>query len=219
MPGVRCIERGPRLSLSILTRQRRADDAFAAIAADVCAHEQRSCASTQCLLVEIDEAEPLPDVRAMLLDRTGAALAAYAAVHEPLRKSPDAQIEMLKHLELARLARARGQGDFISGYPDWLVVWDNEGPIRASCLFRTLYVRPFRTHAELNSLLLQVRRYLQTASLACCESERASLVDLLWRSGVNRIVSAGRSTTSAAASPQDGRHLLPEFLRIATEER
>jgi hypothetical protein len=217
-PGVRWIERGPRLSIAVLTRRQRPMQDLESLVFDACVHEQRSCASTQCLLLEAGSEESIADVRATFLREMGAAFAAYTASQSPPDKSVDAQVEILKRLELAKVARLRGEGDFVSGYPDWLVVWQDQGPLLPSCLFRTLYVRPFRSDEELRELLAQVRRYLQTAALACSTDERQHWVDVLWRAGVNRIVAPGRTSALAPGAPQDGRFLLPEFFRMVTDE-
>lgn len=216
--GVRWIEHGPRLSVSVITRRRRGRAACDAVAVDVCRHEQRTCASTQCLLVEVGDDEAVDDVRRSLLGDLSTAFAAYAAARPPLRKSNDAQMEMLKQLELAKLDRVREQGDFVSGYPDWLIIWQHDGPIRPSCLFRTLHVRPYRNAEDLAAVLSPCRRYLQTAAVSCGEIERDAMVDLLWRCGVTRVITSG-TAPAAGATPQDGRYLLPDFLRMTTDQR
>jgi hypothetical protein len=117
---------------------------------------------------------------------------------------------VLKALERAKLAKARGKGDFASGYPDWLVVWEEEGqPLLPSPLFRTWRVYAYRDEADLAALLGPVRRYLQTAAVACGPAELLGLAHRLWSLGVNRVVEAAarpsppraRRTTADSSFP------------------
>src|SRR5688572_6322370 len=101
--GARWIEHGPKLSLGVLSRARRGDaQAIAGLVTDVCRREQRACSSVQALLVEGDDSRP------ELMDALAGAFQREALAHPPAPKSTDAQIEMLKVREVARVRTIRG---------------------------------------------------------------------------------------------------------------
>ncbi len=220
--GVRFLEYGPKLSFSVLTAQGLQDkNALAGLIKDVCAYEQASCSSSQFLLVEMPEEDPADYERYQrhLLDRISQLFTEATRDAPPAAKSRHEQVEMLKALEQAKLAKVQGRGDFIDGYPDWLVVWmEGDKPIQPSPLFRTWLIYPYQNKRQLTDRLLPIRHYLQTAGVACAPDEQSGIADLLWQSGVNRVVAPGRSSTATKGAPHDGGSILAGLCRTTSLE-
>jgi len=213
-PGIRLIEFGPKLSLSILTKEgTQVSHHFDMITRDACAFEQMSCSSSQVLLIKNDVDLP------WVLETLARSFQKYSEESKPRMKSKHEQIEMLKELERAKRFKSEGKGDFISGYPDWLISVKPQGSqVEPSPLFRTLLIYRYQDDQGLKELLGSVRHYLQTASLACGVGEKMALTELLWDAGVNRVVAAGRSTESMEGAPHDGGFILQQFLRAVSFE-
>jgi phenylacetate-coenzyme A ligase PaaK-like adenylate-forming protein/acyl-CoA reductase-like NAD-dependent aldehyde dehydrogenase len=221
--GVRLLEFGPKLSFSLLTCAARNDSAgLSGLVSDVCQYEQTSCSSSQILLVQVKEAhgsEAAVQERERLLTSIGEAFAAYGAIHPPREKTKHEQMEILKALERAKLAKSRQQGDFLGGYPDWLLVWhDDDQPLKPSPLFRTWMIYPWRDEPDISLRLGAIRHYLQTASVCCAPNELAALSERLWQAGVNRIVAPGRACTASAGAPHDGGSILRGMCRATSME-
>jgi phenylacetate-coenzyme A ligase PaaK-like adenylate-forming protein len=220
-PGVDLIEYGPKLSLSIMTPQGLVDPALVSrMIADVCRFEQSSCSSTQALLLQVPKGSSAASCKVQLFSALKTAFTDYTRGSPPRGKTKHDQIEVLKALERAKLRKAQGADeDFLSGYPDWLVVWKGQGSkIEPSPLWRTLLVYPYSDETGLADLLTPVRHYLQTVSLACADDQVMALTERLWALGVNRVVEAGRSTEYTVGAPHDGGHILSRFCRVASLE-
>lgn len=217
--GVRFLEYGPKLSFSLLSLQGN-KESLAELVKDVCAYEQASCSSSQFLLVEMPENESdNPAFQQQLLTQLSQLFSAYATHTPPAQKTKHEQVEMLKALERAKLHKVMARGDYVSGYPDWLVVWmGDEKPIQPSPLFRTWLIYPYQHKQQLLERLLPIRHYLQTAGVACGADELSGIADLLWSAGVNRVVTPGRSCTPTHGAPHDGGSILAGLCRITSLE-
>jgi phenylacetate-CoA ligase len=217
--GVRFLEYGPKLSFSLITAKARYDDiALAALVEDACAYEQVSCSSSQFLLVEIQSHEDAQRVRKNILERIGVHFNAYAQRHPPLLKSKHEYVEMLKTWEGAKLAKSQDRGAFLSGYPDWLVVWMDDDFIKPSSLFRTWLIYTYENKNALAEYLEPIRHYLQSASVSCDLDELKSVTEVLWAAGVQRVVGPGRSNVPTGGAPHDGGSILAGMCRFVSLE-
>ncbi len=77
--------------------------------------------------------------------------------------------------------------------------------------------------AELNgrgiaAVLRRKKNYLQTAGLICFDTDRAELSDILARSGVTRITTAGAMSEYFAGEAHDGEYPLRRYTRIVNNE-
>jgi phenylacetate-coenzyme A ligase PaaK-like adenylate-forming protein len=217
--GVSFIEFGPKLSLSVLTQKGISDlGALKGLAKDACRYEQASCSSSQILFVERSRSEDLKTFRAQTLEQLSRAFKAYNSSNPPAQKTKHQQMEVLKAFERAKLSKALGEGDFQSGYPDWLLIWNEGKKILPSPLFRSLLIYDYEHLTELQEMLRPARHFLQTASVAADASELLELTNFLWSLGVNRVVEAGRSTERTEGAPHDGNFMLPRFCRMVSLE-
>jgi len=225
--GVRLLEYGPKLSFSLLTSAARADSegfarGLAGLVKDACQYEQKSCSSSQVLLLQVKE-EPGSDAARMeresLLSTIGSAFTSYCIDHPPSPKNKNQQFEVLKAQEHGKLLKATQRGDVLSGYPDWLIIWHgDEQPIEPSPLFRTLRIYPWRREEEISRRLTTIRHYLQTASVCCAPCELAAISERLWDAGVNRIVAPGRACIASVGAPHDGGAILQGMCRTTSLE-
>ncbi len=226
-PGTRFIEYGPKLSFSLASalgwKNNTAD--LDGLVADACSYEQVSCASSQLLLLEVPaELEGLSNdhparlqFNRSVLEKTAEAFRKYSRSHPPQRTKHE-QLELLKSVERAKLHSIHGKGDFVSGYPDWLIcLKDSNSPIEPSPLYRTWLIYPFE-RGKLSGHLEPIRRYLQTCSLLCDPTELHSLTEDLWSLGVNRVVQPCRSTEPMSGAPHDGGYILQKFCRTVSLE-
>ncbi|TKC86921.1 aldehyde dehydrogenase family protein [Trinickia terrae] len=217
--GVRVLEYGPKLSFSVMTAQARYDEVIDALVEDACGFEQVSCVSSQFLLLQIPHGEDAGTFREQSLHRMAAAFARYAGRFPLSGKNQHEHAEMLTTWDLAKLARSQGRGDFVSGYPDWLLLWeDDDAPIQLSSSFRTWRIYPYRDEEELMRRLAPIRHSLQTASVACGASELKAITERLWAAGVQRVVDPGRANMPMAVARHEGGSTLAGMCRVVSLE-
>ncbi|MCC6278889.1 MAG: AMP-binding protein [Oligoflexia bacterium] len=212
-PGVRLIEFGPKLSVSIISKSPHisAGD-LEGIARDVARYDQISCASTQAILIQTESQ------RKFLWKSLGEAFEAQSQKIPAPTRSKNAQVEILKSFEKAKALEALGLGETMGRFPDWNLIYHFKKSIEPSPLFRTANIYVFENDLELAQLLNPIRSYLQTCSIACPESEVVDWAEKLWGLGINRVVDAGRSTEPMEGAPHDGGFMLPRFAKVVSLE-
>ena len=95
-------------------------------------------------------------------------------------------------------------------------VWSNPHQAKvhaATCLNRTVLVKPLPDAADVVPLLAPVRAYLQTAALALDPARRDALADALGAAGVTRICPVGKMPDPDPAWHHDGRFNLLDLVR------
>ncbi|WP_029002629.1 acyl-CoA reductase [Azorhizobium doebereinerae] len=213
--SARIVEWGHKISFGYVTPAAAADPAvLAAMAHDVCLNEQQACASPQCLYLEVEDGE---DVQAALNAFAGRFAAALGEVsgRTPARlvPGPQEQAEITTACELVRLGAVLGEGDIVEA-PDgsWRLLLDYAAPLRASPLFRTLWIKPM-VRARLVATLRPLRPYLQTCGLGCAAGELAALTSLLTKAGVYRVTPPGGMLDGYMGEPHDGVYALQRYSR------
>ena len=94
------------------------------------------------------------------------------------------------------------------------VLFDSDSAFEASCLNRTIYVKPVDDLVEgVPRLASRVRRYLQTCGVAADPERRQALAEALGHLGLDRVCPLGRMGDVAPAWHHDGRFNLLELLR------
>jgi hypothetical protein len=93
------------------------------------------------------------------------------------------------------------------------VLYDEDPSFQASCLNRTVYVKPVADLVQdVPRLVTPVRRYLQTCGVAADADRRRSLAEALGRVGLDRVCPLGRMGDVAPTWHHDGRFNLLELL-------
>jgi hypothetical protein len=176
----------------------------------VAKYDQQGCLSPHIFYVEIDgEVSPR---------EFGAALS--ARLDEYSAAVPRGRLSLEEAASLAGV-RQRYELRELAGEPVALlegvggtVLFDNDPRFEASCLNRTIFVKPVGDLvAEVPVLARDVRRYLQTCGVAADPERTRALAEGLGRLGLDRVCPLGRMGAVASNWHHDGRFTLLELLR------
>ncbi|MDS4031122.1 MAG: acyl-CoA reductase [Candidatus Contendobacter sp.] len=210
-PAARLIEWGHRISFAYVARESSADPAaLRALAHDVCCIEQQACSSPQCLYLETADPAELH----AFAERFAAVLAEVApTIPRGQPPGPHEQAEITTTRELCRLDGAI-DGSRVIEAPDrsWRLLVEPKPGLRASPLFRTLWIKPLPM-AAIVATLRPLRAWLQTAGLACPLERLAELSRALLAAGVTRIVRPGEQVGGYFGGPHDGVYSLQRYAR------
>ncbi|GGR37817.1 acyl-CoA reductase [Streptomyces netropsis] len=216
--GCRLVEWGHKISFAYLTRDAWQDPAaLAALATDVCLHEQQACSSPQ--VVYLDTEDPA-EVFAFA-ERFAAVLGGMPpAEREDTTPAEEAELttteliaRLEEHLDLTRVIAA----------PDgsWRVMADIRPALTASPLHRSVWVKPL-PRKNLLGTLRPMRRYLQTAGIAGSRTDIAELSRLALAAGATRVTPLGRMLGGYSGEPHDGVYALQRYSRrvaVQADER
>jgi hypothetical protein len=216
--GTPFVAYGHKVSFAVLGREslalnRYADTARRA-ARDVSQYDQQGCLSPHALFVERGGAV---DPRTF-----AAALAAEMSRFQQVRPRARLNLE-----ESTAIERVRSRYEFRTYDDDekvqlftsergtsWTVVYE-DAPERfePSPLNRLVRVHPVEGIEDVEQLLVPVRRYLQTAGVACAPERLHRWAGVLGRCGVDRICAVGQMPDPAAGWHHDGRGSLAALVR------
>lgn len=93
---------------------------------------------------------------------------------------------------------------------DYRILVENEMNLKASPLFRTVWIRPLPLE-HLPAVLFDFRDYLQSAGVV--SSNAIQVIDRLIAAGVTRITVPGKMTDSFSGEAHDGKLALNQFIR------
>lgn len=208
--GVRLIEWGHRISLSYISKSKIKDlNVLEKLAYEICLNDQQACSSPQVVYIET---ENLSELKAWA-QRFADALSVQSQRIKPLTPS-DAEIaEITIQSELTRMSEVFDNSDLIqSPNLDWRLYLDFNPVLRASPLYRTLWVKPIQRQ-QIVEVFSTFKKYLQTVGLCCEKSEIFELVPSFFRSGFLRIKPIGQMTDSYMGEPHDGLFALQRFCK------
>lgn len=219
---------GPRVGFGVIGRERMTAAALEELAdraaRDVALFDQQGCMSPHLLYVE--EGGELPG--RVLAERLAAALARWEA-RAPRRSLTPAEAAAIHQLRAAYEMRALTRRDvalFASpGSTAWTVLLDPEPEFSASCLNRTVFVRPITEVTCLPDLLaLLLASYpsgslLQTVVADLDAPRLEELAERLAPLGVTRIAPLGRAQEPCLVAPHDGYPRLADLVRWTTLEQ
>jgi hypothetical protein len=212
--GTRFIAYNHKLSFGVVGREALAANRLAETAAraayDAAKYDQQGCLSPHLFYVERGgETEP----RAFAAALAGAMAAAETAM-------PRGRLRLE---EAAAIREARAAAEFqpagtvdvhaSAGGTAWTVIYEEDATFVASCLNRTVRVKPVDDALALPALLLPVQRYLQTAGVALPEPRLTALADRLGRLGLDRVCPLGQMPDPSPGWHHDGRYNVLDLLR------
>lgn len=212
--GCRVIDWGHKISFAYLAAECLDDEAvLAAAARDVCLLEQQACSSPQCLYVEVGD-------RAALFAFAERFARVLARVSAQLPRAPGAEPQQQEWAEistaqlLASLETACSDTTRVFSAPDrsWRVFAEDHPALRASPLFRSIWIKPLQA-AQVVDTLRPMRRWLQTAGLAAPVRRIAELSGRLIAAGVTRVTCVGEQLGGYAGEPHDGVYALQRYSR------
>jgi len=216
--GARFVGYGHKLSFGLIGREaltdtRKARQLAARAAYDCAKFDQQGCVSPHLFYVE-EGGAMTPREWAMTLAAELARLgdnlprgrltAAEGAAVAAFRRDADFRASLDPD------AVALHAGDDAGGAT---IVYDADPTFAATCLNRTVLVKPLPDAADVVPLLAPVRAYLQTAALALDPARRDALADALGAAGVTRICPVGKMPDPDPAWHHDGRFNLLDLVR------
>lgn len=211
--GVKLIEWGHKLSFAYIAGYSDKERELSALAAHIAETKGLLCSSCQVVYLDTEDDGELEDFcREFLpiLERE-AARKRPAAIGERARSSllrhTDALEELLDGKRTPRVYRGSGCSLTIGA--------DSE--LELSGLMCHVWVKKL-PRREMLPVLRRKKHYLQTAGLLCADADRAALSDLLARSGVTRITSAGAMSEYFAGEAHDGEYPLRRYTRVVNTE-
>jgi acyl-CoA reductase LuxC len=205
---------GHKLSFGAIAREalapeQRADTVDRATY-DVAKYDQQGCLSPHVFYVEDGGACSPRDFASALSTRLGEYDAIVSRGRLTLEEAAS-QTALRDRFEMRELA---GESVAVFTNAGGAVLFDAEPNFEASCLNRTIYVKPVSDLLkDLPSLVQPVRRYLQTCGVAAGSERRRELAEALGRLGVDRVCPLGRMGDVAPTWHHDGRFNLLELLR------
>ncbi|MCO1575313.1 hypothetical protein M8C13_06010 [Crossiella sp. SN42] len=209
-PGCRLVDWGPKLSFAYLTAATWNDqDTLRAVAGDVCLLDQQACSSPQVIYLDTED-----DGEVFAFAERFAAVLAETVAKTETREPSDPEwaeitntvlvTQLEEHLGLTKVHAAKDGS--------WRVLADTRSALRASPLYRTVWVKSLSRN-KIAQVLRPMRRYLQTVGLGADRDEVAVLTRALIGAGVQRITMPGRMLGSYDGEPHDGVYALQRYSR------
>lgn len=206
--GCRLIAFGHKISFAYVTRELWSDErTLDGLADSVCRLDQQACSSPQVVYLDTADREELSAFARRLgdaLDRRGDAVP-EPTVHEQAEITTTVLVARTEeHLGLTRVHE--------SPTGAWRILVDHRGALRASPLYRTVWVKPL-PREEMVSTLRPMRRFLQTAGLAAARADVPALAARLFTAGALRVTPVGSMLDSYPGEPHDGLYPLQRYSR------
>jgi cytochrome c551/c552 len=214
--GTSIIEHGPKLSIGIVSRGALCSVADAesiaiSIARATAVFDQHGCVSPHVVFVERGAAVSPRDVAAAIAG-------AFGEIDRILPRRPLGPADAARIREAATRAEFRSiAGEDVELYEakNALVIYDATPAIEASCLDRTLYVKPVDALRDVCGMIAPYRDVVQSAAVAGLDaSTLEAYAATLARAGITRVTDFERLPWPDASWHHDGRGPLLELLRF-----
>jgi len=215
----RLIAYGHKLSFGVVARERLSTAALPELAEraayDVARYDQQGCLSPHLFYVEAGGEFGAAEFASAL----GTALDRWSNLVPRGRVGGEERARVAEHRRQAEF-RVLTRGGAVQGgnQDDWRVLYDPDPAFSASCLNRTIWVKPLRDFSELPDLVAPVRRYVQTAAVAADDSRIVEIADLMAQLGIDRVCPLGQMGDPPVTWHHDGRFNLLDFLRFTDLE-
>jgi hypothetical protein len=215
-PTTRLVAYGHRLSFGVVGREALAPDRVADTAAraayDAAKYDQQGCLSPHLFYVERGGATSPREFAAAL-----AAAMASAERVMPRGRLTVAETTAIRDwratAEFRRSVSADDELHASEGCTAWTVAYESDPTFAASCLNRSIRVKPIDDVAEVPALLAPVRRYLQTAGAALPEPRLLAFAEAVGRIGLDRVCPLGQMPDPSPGWHHDGRYNVLDLLR------
>ncbi|MEZ0091857.1 acyl-CoA reductase [Streptacidiphilus sp. EB129] len=209
-PGCRLVDWGPKLSFGYLTADAWSDrSTLLGIVDDICRLDQQACSSPQVVYLDTDD----PEQVFAFAERFAAVLAETVPGLKPALPGLLEGAEITNTVLVARLEEHLGLTR-VHAAPDgsWHVLADTRAALRASPLFRTVWVKPL-PRKEITAVLRPMRRYLQTVGIGANRADTAELAGAVLAAGAQRVTVPGEMLSSYDGEPHDGVYALQRYSR------
>lgn len=211
--GTKLIEWGHKLSFAYISGYSDKERELSALAAHIAATKGLLCSSCQVIYLDTESdhaleefcAEFLPILEREVGRRASVSLGGRA--HSSLLRYTDMLEDILGGAPVPRVYKGRGCSLTIG----------TDSELELSGMMCNVLVKKL-PRREILPVLRRKKNYLQTAGLICSDADRAELTDVLARSGVTRITTAGAMSEYFAGEAHDGEYPLRRYTRIVNME-
>lgn len=204
--GTNLVVHGPRLSIGLVGKAAGLDVA-GPIARAVAAYDQQGCVSPHVVYVEMGGM-----VDARELARAISAELGVLAASIPRRDIDTAEAIAIRDARTRAEFRENAEV-FGPRETTYTVIYDEDDALIASCLNRTLYVKPIEDARALQHILAPHKRVMQSVAVAGFTRERIdAIAPLLGDVGVTRITTFEKLPWPSMTWHHDGRGPLRELL-------
>ncbi|GAA0595452.1 acyl-CoA reductase [Streptomyces crystallinus] len=208
--GCRLITFGHKISFAYVAPELWSDrETLDGLADSVCRLDQQACSSPQVVYLDTADREEL----SAFARRLGEALDRRAGEQPPAEPTVHEQAEITttvlvarteEHLDLTRVHE--------SPTGAWRILVDHRSALRASPLYRTVWIKPL-PRERIVATLRPMRRFLQTAGLAATRGDVPDLSARLFTAGALRVTPVDSMLDSYAGEPHDGLYPLQRYSR------
>lgn len=207
-PHARFLGYGHRLSFGVVGREAADAETARRAAEDAALFDQQGCVSPHLFYVE-EGGAVTPKVWAGLFAE------AMASVEAEIPRG------VLAPEEAAAIQQLRGTAEFSEGVEvyaspggtAWTVLWDPDPAFAASCLNRTIRVKPVASLDEVPGLVGRVAPLLQSVGVAADPERSLRLAGALGEEGASRVVPIGKMAWPPPEWHHDGRPPLADLVR------
>ena len=211
-PGRRFVAYGHKLSFGVVGREWlsavRAPEAAARAGYDLAKYDQQGCLSPHLFYVERGGQVGPREFAGLLAEALGRYQDAM-----PRGSISLAEAAAIRELRAAYEFRPAGALFESPGDTAWTVAYDESDEFEASCLNRTIRVRPLDDVLEAAGRARPFRAYLQTVGVGLDPPRLEQLATALGQLGVDRVCPLGRMPDPSPAWHHDGRYNLLDLIR------
>ena len=212
-PGVKLIEWGHHISFAYFGEEKATDeDLLEQLAHDVCQMEQQACSSPQVLYIDTDDFEVVKTSAELLAQQMKKVSPGYPSQEISIHE----QAEITATSQMVKLQQPYEDACLIEDTTgSWRLYLENHSELKASPLYRSLWVKPLPKN-KIISVLKPYRRLLQTVILGVKKEAIAEFSQLLLQGGSTRIVSPGNVFSAYPGEPHDGVIALTQYCKKVT---
>jgi len=211
--GAKLIEWGHKLSFTYISGYSDKERDLSALAAHIASTKGLLCSSCQVIYLDTENdcdlelfcGEFLSILEREVGQRNPASIGGRA--HSSLLRYTDMLDGILGGTPVPHVCKGKGCS---------LTIGTNS-ELELSEMMCNVLVKKLPRH-EILPVLRQKKNYLQTAGLICSDADREELSDILARSGVTRITTAGAMSEYFAGEAHDGEYPLRRYTRIVNKE-
>ncbi len=216
-PSARFIDWGHKISFSYLTKSEwLKSDVLDKIVHDISIFDQQACSSPQCLYLENASFDELKEFSVVL----GKALDRLVPNYSSSEMSEMESAEITKTSLIIKTEKSLNSklADVVEDSAGKWRIWiDSRSGLRASPLFKTIWVKPIE-RSQILKIFRPMKHYLQTVGLSCELNELFEVSRLFYACGITRIRSLGSMQDSYMGEPHDGYFALNRYVRRVSLE-
>lgn len=211
--GTKLIEWGHKLSFVYISGYSDKERELSALAAHIATTKGLLCSSCQVIYLDTESdlaleefcVEFLPILEREVGRRISVSIGSRA--HSSLLRYTDMLENIIGGAPVPRVYKGKGCSLTIG----------TDSELELSDMMCNVLVKKL-PRREILPVLRRKKNYLQTAGLVCADADRAELSDILARSGITRITTAGAMSEYFAGEAHDGEYPLRRYTRIVNTE-